>query len=151
MKTTFFHQVDQYGVRNYKTIYLAFLSIGILYSCIGLLAMVLLHVESNAEGANIRVYADAFWTLQMSASTIGFGDFYPITLIGRSIVAAMFYLGVGLIGFIGAIIADRILGFADTNVKNRELRKQNEDILAHNLVLEQKIDKLILLIGSNTR
>ncbi|MCJ8339070.1 MAG: hypothetical protein MJK10_11415 [Pseudomonadales bacterium] len=83
----------------------------------------------------------------MSASTIGFGDFYPITIIETVIVAVMFYLGVG---FIGAIIADRILEFADTNVKNRELRKQNADILAHNKLLEQKIDKLIMHVASQT-
>jgi voltage-gated potassium channel len=59
------------------------------------------------------------------------------------VVAAMFYVGVGLVGFIGALIAERMLGFADTNVKNRELRQQNSDILAHNKQLEYKVDLLI--------
>ena len=59
------------------------------------------------------------------------------------VVAAMFYVGVGLVGFIGALIAERMLGFADTNVKNRELRQQNSAILAHNKELENKIDLLI--------
>jgi len=36
-----------------------------------------------------------------------------------------------------------MLGFADTNVKNRELRQQNSAILAHNKELENKIDLLI--------
>jgi voltage-gated potassium channel len=79
----------------------------------------------------------------MSASTIGFGDHFPVTVGGRMVVAAMFYVGVGLVGFIGALIAERMLGFADTNVKNRELRQQNSDILAHNKALEYKIDLLI--------
>ena len=52
-------------------------------------------------------------------------------------------MGVGLVGFIGALIAERMLGFADTNVKNRELRQQNSAILAHNKELENKIDLLI--------
>jgi len=79
----------------------------------------------------------------MSASTIGFGDHFPVTLGGRMVVALMFYLGVGLVGFIGALIAERMLGFADTNVKNRELRQQNKDILAHNKELEKKLDLLM--------
>ena len=79
----------------------------------------------------------------MSASTIGFGDHFPVSLGGRTVVAMMFYVGVGIVGFIGAQIADRVLGFADTNVKNRELRKQNAEILAHNKVLEKKLDSLI--------
>lgn len=79
----------------------------------------------------------------MSASTIGFGDFYPVTLGGRMVVAGMFYIGVGIVGFIGALIAERVLGFADTNVKNRELRHQNAEILAHNIELEKKLDKML--------
>jgi voltage-gated potassium channel len=47
------------------------------------------------------------------------------------------------VGVIGALIAERMLGFADTNVKNRELRQQNSAILAHNKELENKIDLLI--------
>ncbi|MCJ8298674.1 MAG: potassium channel family protein [Pseudomonadales bacterium] len=150
MNRNLIYKIDQYGVRNYRTAYLAFLSFGILYLTIALLALVLLYVEGSTEGSNIKNYADAFWTLQMSASTIGFGDYYPITLIGRSLVAIMFYLGVGLVGFIGAIIADRILGFADTNVKNRELRKQNAEILAHSQLLEKKLDKLIMHVKSQS-
>lgn len=143
MNNTLLYTVDEFGVRNYRTRFLALMSLGMLYLCIALLAIVLLHVEGGVEGSNIKNYADAFWTLMMSASTIGFGDFYPVTQVGRIVVAVMFYVGVGLVGFIGALIADRVLGFADTNVKNRELRKQNEDILAHNQMLEQKIDHLI--------
>ena len=55
----------------------------------------------------------------------------------------MLYIGVGIVGFVGAQIAGKLIGFADTNVKNRELRKQNEAILQHNLKLENKVDSLI--------
>ena len=79
----------------------------------------------------------------LSASTIGFGDFYPVTLGGRIIVALIFYIGVGMVGFVGAQFVKKFVGFSDTNVKNRELRKQNEEILNRNKQLEEKIDKLI--------
>jgi voltage-gated potassium channel len=55
----------------------------------------------------------------------------------------MFYIGVGLVGFIGAQLVNKFVGFSDTNVKNRELRKQNAAILEHNKQLEVKIDQLI--------
>lgn len=149
MNETFFYTHDEFGVRNYKTRVLAVVSIGALYLIIALLAFLLVLFEAGANGANITNYADAFWTLQMSASTIGFGDHYPITLGGRTIVAILFYIGVGLVGFIGALIADRVLGFADTNIKNRELRRQNTEILEHNKQLEEKIDFLIQRIESS--
>jgi voltage-gated potassium channel len=143
MKEAFLYTVDDYGVRNYRGRYLGLLSIGSLYLIIALLSALLLYFEFDAVGTNITTYADAFWTLQMSASTIGFGDHFPVTLGGRMIVALLFYIGVGLVGFIGALIADRVLGFADTNVKNRELRKQNAEILDHSQLLEKKIDSLV--------
>jgi voltage-gated potassium channel len=48
-----------------------------------------------------------------------------------------------MVGFVGAQFVNKFVGFSDTNVKNRELRKQNKEILAHNLLLEEKIDVLI--------
>ncbi|MDP6967573.1 MAG: potassium channel family protein [Gammaproteobacteria bacterium] len=137
------YKIDEYGVRNYHTHTMALLSIGFLYTVIAVLAAALLAFEQVDPGANISNYADAFWALQMSASTIGFGDFYPVTFGGRMVVALMFYIGVGIVGFIGALIAERVLGFADTNVKNRELRRQNADILEHNIQLEKKLDKML--------
>jgi voltage-gated potassium channel len=137
------YTTDQYGIRNYSLLVLGAAGVGLLYSVIALLALVLLHFKSGASNSNINTYVDAFWTLQMSASTIGFGDHYPVTIGGRTVVALMFYVGVGLVGFIGALIAERMLGFADTNVENRELRHQNTEILAHNKQLEEKIDRLL--------
>jgi len=140
------HSVDKYGIKNYNTGYLLILALLVLYITIGLLSFGLVHYESMAENSNISSYKDAFWTLQMSASTIGFGDFYPVTLEGRLIVAAMFYLGVGLVGFIGAQFIDRFVGFSDTNVKNRELRQQNKEIIAQNKVLDEKLNNLLTKI-----
>lgn len=137
------YKTDQYGIRNYSLLALGVSGVCLLYSVIALFAVVLLYFEAGAPNSNINAYGDAFWTLQMSASTIGFGDHFPVTIGGRMVVAAMFYVGVGLVGFIGALIAERLLGFADTNIKNRELRQQNNDILAHNQALEKKIDLLI--------
>ena len=137
------YKTDKYGIRNYSLLALGAAGVCFLYSVIALLALALQHFEGGALNSNINSYVDAFWTLQMSASTIGFGDHLPVTIGGRMVVALMFYVGVGLVGFIGALIAERILGFADTNIKNRELRQQNSDILMHNKELEKKIDLLI--------
>lgn len=137
------YTIDEFGVRNYNSFYLLLITIAVLYGIIALLSFPLYQYELSAENSNISTYRDAFWTLQMSASTIGFGDFYPVTLEGRIIVAAMFYIGVGMVGFVGAQFVNKFVGFSDTNVKNRELRKQNKEILDHNKQLEAKIDTLV--------
>jgi voltage-gated potassium channel len=143
------HSVDQYGVKNYSTTFLLLISLVILYSCIGLLSFVLLHFEDMAPNSNIHSLKDAFWTLQMSASTIGFGDFYPVTFGGRMTVALMFYLGVGMVGFIGAQFISHFTSFSDTNIKNRELRQQNkelhlqnQEIIAQGKAVEIKVEQI---------
>jgi hypothetical protein len=78
----------------------------------------------------------------MSSTTIGFGDIYPITFIGRVSVFIMFILGIGILGGMGAVFANKIFGFADTNVKNRELRMQNSQIIAQNNEISKKLIKM---------
>jgi voltage-gated potassium channel len=137
------HAVDEFGVKNYNTFYLVIMTLIVLYSIIALLSFALVQVELTDVNSNIKTYRDAFWTLQMSASTIGFGDFYPVTITGRVIVAAMFYIGVGMVSYVGAQFVNKFVSFSDTNVKNRELRRQNREILANNKLLEQKVDLLL--------
>ena len=135
--------IDEFGIKNYKSRYILLLTISTLYLIMAGAAQLLLDFESSDPTANITTYSNAFWALQMSSSTIGFGDYYPVTTAGRVIVMAMFYIGVGLMSFIGAQFINRFFGFSNTNVKNRELRKQNKEILDHNKQLEQKIDNLV--------
>lgn len=134
-----FSTVDEHGVQNYKTRYLLLASVLFLYGVIAMASFGLLHYELQSVTANITTYKDAFWTLQMSASTIGFGDHYPVTLGGRSIVAAMFYIGVGVAGYIGSLIMGKIFSKTDTNVKNRELRSE---IRNQNKIMDNQNDKI---------
>jgi voltage-gated potassium channel len=137
------YTIDEFGIKNYKSRYILILTVFTLYLIMAATAQLLLHVESSDPAANIKTYANAFWALQMSSSTIGFGDYYPVTTAGRVVVMCMFYVGVGLMSFIGAQFINRFFGFSNTNVKNRELRKQNKEILDHNKLLEVKIDLLV--------
>ena len=132
-------KVDEFGVKNYNYGILAIVSFA-LFALINIgLGYITFVAETAVVGSPVKNYADAFWLMLMSSTTIGFGDVYPITLVGRIAVFAMFILGVGILGGVGAIFANRIFGFADTNIKNRELRKQNEEILQQNDKIYQKL------------
>lgn len=143
------HSIDEYGIKNYNSFYLLLITLFALYSLIGLFSIPLYQAELSAENGNIKSYKDAFWTLQMSASTIGFGDFYPVTITGRIIVSLMFYIGVGMVSFVGAQFLNKFVSFSDTNVKNRELRQQNDIIIAKNQALEEKLDNMLKRIETS--
>jgi hypothetical protein len=135
-------KVDEFGVKNYNYGALGLLSV-VLFAVINMsLGYITFVAETNIVGSPVKNYADAFWLMLMSSTTIGFGDVYPITLVGRITVFIMFLLGVGILGGVGAVFANKIFGFADTNIKNRELRKQNEQILLQNDKIYQKLTAL---------
>jgi len=135
-------KVDEFGVKNYNYGILALLSFA-LFAVINItLGYITFIAETDVAGSPVKNYADAFWLMLMSSTTIGFGDVYPITLVGRIAVFTMFILGVGILGGVGAVFANRIFGFADTNIKNRELRKQNEEILQQNNAIYAKLEQV---------
>ena len=142
MEKSHLYKVDEFGIKNYNYGFLGFFSLGVFSLLNVILAYVTFLAEVGADNSPVQNYVDALWLMLMSSTTIGFGDVYPITLVGRAAVFIMFILGVGILGGVGAVFANRIFGFADTNIKNRELRKQNEEILAQNIKIHHKLEKL---------
>lgn len=56
--------------------------------------------ESGNEGANIKCFSDALWYSLVTLTTVGYGDFYPVTPVGK-FLALLFIVGsLGLLGFI---------------------------------------------------
>jgi len=135
-------KIDDYGVREYSPIFKILIGFVILYTYILIMSYPLMVAEGNSATANIKTYRDAFWLLQMAASTIGFGDFYPTSEVGRLIVVSTFYVGVGIAGFIGGTIASIFTSFTETSIKNRELKKQNSQILEEIKKLNKKEEKI---------
>ena len=142
MEKSQLYKIDEFGVKNYNYGILGFLSLSLFSVLNIILGYVAFLAETSVSGSPVQTYADALWLMLMSSTTIGFGDVYPITFIGRAAVFIMFILGVGILGGVGAVFANKIFGFADTNIKNRELRKQNEEIHAQNILIHKKLEKL---------
>ena len=149
MEKSNLYSVDGFGVKNYNYGFIAIVSF-VLFVTLNLsLGYITYQAELGLDASPVKSYTDAIWLMVMSSTTIGFGDVYPITLAGRIAVFTMFILGVGILGGVGAVFANKIFGFADTNIKNRELRMQNAQIIAQNneiskklLTLEEKLEAL---------
>ena len=142
MEKSNLYKVDEFGIKNYNYGILGFFSLAV-FSLLNIsLGYVTFLAEINAVNSPVQTYVDALWLMLMSSTTIGFGDVYPITFMGRAAVFTMFILGVGILGGVGAVFANKIFGFADTNIKNRELRMQNEKIIVQNLKIHQQLTKL---------
>jgi voltage-gated potassium channel len=58
-------------------------------------AVIVYLFERHAPGANIRTLGNAVWWSFVTVTTVGYGDFYPVTTGGR--ITACFIMGTGLL------------------------------------------------------
>ena len=72
-------------------------------------SVIVLQFESRAADASIQNGWDAFWYSMVTITTVGYGDFYPVTVGGR--IAGMFimFAGVGIIGALASILASLLV------------------------------------------
>jgi voltage-gated potassium channel len=82
-----------------------FYVVGATLATIGLGALAVLDAERGHRGANITSFGDALWWASATATTVGYGDRYPVTTEGRLIAVVLMLVGIALLGSITAAIA----------------------------------------------
>ncbi len=65
-------------------------------------------VESGAPNGNIKTITDAFWYAIVTLTTVGYGDYYPVTGLGRSIGLLVIIGSLGILGFLIGELTVRI-------------------------------------------
>ena len=68
-----------------------------------------LHFEQHAPGANITTGGDAIWWGYVTATTVGYGDQYPVTKGGRVVGVFMLTVGVALFATFSGFLANVFL------------------------------------------
>jgi voltage-gated potassium channel len=51
--------------------------------------------ERHASGSNIHTLGESMWWSMVTVTTVGYGDFYPVTTLGR--IAALFIMATGIL------------------------------------------------------
>lgn len=62
--------------------------------------------EKGMEGSNIHNASDAIWWAFVTITTVGYGDFYPVTMEGRIVAMILMTAGVGLFGTFTGFVAN---------------------------------------------
>lgn len=129
--------VDDHGVVEYRKSFLAILTVCSMMLFMFTAGYILYTAEVGHTGP-IQTYKDATWTILMSATTIGFGDYYPSTGVGRTIVMSSFFVGAIHFAILIAILSS-VLG-ADKSIQNRELRTMLSELMRKQEQLEKHLD-----------
>jgi voltage-gated potassium channel len=72
---------------------------------IGVAGVAMVDAERGAENANIKTLADGLWWAATTVTTVGYGDRYPTTGLGRCIAVALMVVGIALLGVVTATVA----------------------------------------------
>jgi voltage-gated potassium channel len=99
------------GIASGTLYFVVFFGIFVL-EFVGLLV---LKFEEDAAGANITTAGDALWWGYVTATTVGYGDKFPVTAGGRIAGVAMLTVGVALFATFSGFLANTFLSVKQTN------------------------------------
>lgn len=126
-----------------KTMQAVILSV-ILLLWIGSVAV--LSAEREVADSAINNFGDALWWAIVTVTTVGYGDFSPVSVTGRIVAVVMMLLGIALIGVVTASVAAWFVsvtsGDDDAADEAREVGR-HEELQEQVRELEAKIDRLL--------
>ena len=99
-------------------------------------SVAILNCETSPE-SNIQSASDALWWSFVTITTVGYGDYYPITLLGRIIAGVLMTAGVGLFGTFTAYVASSFL-----EQEEKEEEKREEEILSELKAIRKELAEL---------
>jgi hypothetical protein len=80
-------------------------------------SLLVLQFEYRAPDANITTGADALWWAIVTITTVGYGDYYPVTELGRITAVFVMFAGVGIIGALASILASLLVSPAPAELE----------------------------------
>jgi voltage-gated potassium channel len=71
--------------------------------------LLVIQFESRSADANITTGGDALWWAFVTITTVGYGDQFPVTTLGRAVGVFVMLAGVGIIGSLASILASALV------------------------------------------
>lgn len=112
-----------------------------------LASVIMLIVESGTEGANIQTAEQAIWWALVTISTVGYGDYYPVSTAGHIIGGVVIVSGVSFFGVISGYMASVFVAPDESERQERqdahkaEIKSELELALARMDENQQKIEQ----------
>jgi len=101
-------------------------------------AVTVLDAERTSPDANIKSIGDALWWAATTITTVGYGDRYPTTGIGRVVAVGLMVFGIALLGVLTASIAAWFVTLVE------QTEQQETETLERRLDgLERKLDRVL--------
>ncbi len=100
--------------------YATFITILLAGMVLSTASILILQEESRSPGANITTGGDAIWWGIVTITTVGYGDYYPVTTLGRITAVFVMFAGIGIIGALASILASLLVAPASDEPATEE-------------------------------
>jgi voltage-gated potassium channel Kch len=91
------------------------------------IAFLVLKAEQGNSHANITTYANAVWWAFVTITTVGYGDYYPVTNLGRIFAIVLMFAGLGIIGVLSSYLASTFISLQRRRDKQTDEGNGNGD------------------------
>ena len=91
------------------------------------ISWIVLRAEQGASNANIKTYHDAVWWAFVTITTVGYGDYYPVTGIGQSMAIILMFFGLGIIGVLSSYLATTFISLQSRRKAKVEGGNENNE------------------------
>ena len=91
-------------IKNYLIVFFGF-------ALFNILAWLIVELETKDANASITSFWDAWWYFIITLTTVGYGDFFPVTVGGRIIGLFMAIMSLGFLGFILSSVTKKIIDY----------------------------------------
>lgn len=89
-------------------------------------SILILELEDSPK-ANIKTAEDALWWAYVTMTTVGYGDYYPVTTGGRILAVLLMTCGIGMFGTFTAILSTWFLQDPNRHPMHRVSNKKVEN------------------------
>lgn len=111
-------------------------------------ALAVLDVEQWTPDAKILTFGDALWWATSTITTVGYGDMYPVTPIGRLVATALMMSGIAVLGVVTASIASWLVQRVEDTAESvaeaveEPMRVEVAELVAEIALLRREIAEL---------
>lgn len=112
-------------------------------------ALAVLDAERAAPNALITTFPDALWWAMTTLTTVGYGDLYPVTPMGRGVAAALMIVGISLLGVVTASIASWFVSHTTTPQEDENSREES-NLEREVKMLREQVSELTSLVAARS-
>src|SRR5439155_15058846 len=91
------------------------------------ISWIVLQAEQGAANANIKTYHEAVWWAFVTITTVGYGDYYPVTNVGQWMAIILMFFGLGIIGVLSSYLASTFISLQRRRSERRDGEHENDE------------------------